>query len=244
MEEWFSDRELYHKIGYLIATGVKIEFLLKQIKNKKLFKEFLGVEIKKRVTIDLKNLEYKNGQVKNVLLLHNIQTMLNFKKETSRFPFDRYKTEKWDIEHIHAIATDVNVKKEDQASWLNLNFVPTPMHTNEVLDKKIDTIKNTKNPIEDKDFEEIVGYVLGEEDNNIRNLCLLDRSTNRSYKNDSFKAKRQKIIKNEKIGVFIPICTKNVFMKYYSEELKHLELWNESDRESYLDNINSIIFQN
>lgn len=244
MEEWFSDRELYHKIGYLIATGVKIEFLLKQIKNKKLFKEFLGVEIKKRVTIDLKNLEYKNGQVKNVLLLHNIQTMLNFKKETSRFPFDRYKTEKWDIEHIHAIATEVNVKKEDQVSWLNLNFAPTPMHTNEVLDKKIDTIKNTKNPIEDKDFEEIVGYVLGEEDNNIRNLCLLDRSTNRSYKNDSFKAKRQKIIKNEKIGVFIPICTKNVFMKYYSEELKDLELWNESDRESYLDNINSIIFQN
>lgn len=244
MEEWFSDRELYHKIGYLIATGVKIEFLLKQIKNKKLFKEFLDVEIKKRVTIDLKNLEYKNGQVKNVLLLHNIQTMLNFKKETSRFPFDRYKTEKWDIEHIHAIATDVNVKKEDQVSWLNLNFAPTPMHTNEVLDKKIDTIKNTKNPIEDKDFEEIIGYVLGEEDNNIRNLCLLDRSTNRSYKNDSFKAKRQKIIKNEKIGVFIPICTKNVFMKYYSEELKDLELWNESDRESYLDNINSIIFQN
>lgn len=46
------------------------------------------------------------------------------------------------------------------------------------------------------------------------------------------------------MGVFIPICTKNVFMKYYSKELKHLDLWNESDRESYLENINSIISQN
>lgn len=245
LEEWFSDRELYHKIGFLIATGVKIQFLLNKIKNKKEFKRFLNDEIKKKVTVDLNNLEYKNGFVKNVLLHHNIQTMLNFDKETSRFPFDRYKTDKWDIEHIHAIATEVSVKKESQAEWLHLNFVKTDSrHSNESLNKKIEMIKTTKNPIEDKDFEEIVAYVLGEEDNNIRNLCLLDRGTNRSYKNDSFKAKRQKIIENEKKGVFIPICTKNVFMKYYSKKLEHLELWNESDRESYLENINSIISQN
>lgn len=245
LEEWFSDRELYHKIGFLIATGVKIQFLLNKIKNKKEFKRFLNDEIKKKVTVDLNNLEYKNGFVKNVLLHHNIQTMLNFDKETSRFPFDRYKTDKWDIEHIHAIATEVSVKKEAQAEWLHLNFVKTDSrHTNESLNKKIEIIKTTENPIEDKDFDEIVAYVLGEEDNNIRNLCLLDRGTNRSYKNDSFKAKRQKIIENEKKGVFIPICTKNVFMKYYSKKLEHLELWNESDRESYLENINSIISQN
>jgi len=245
LEEWFFDRELYHKIGFLITAGVKIQFLLNKVKNKKEFKRFLNDEIKKKVTVDLNNLEYKNSFVKNVLLHHNIQTMLNFDKETSRFPFDRYKTDKWDIEHIHAIATEVSVKKEAQAEWLHLNFVKTDSrHTNENLNKKIETIKTTKNPIDDKDFDEIVGYVLGEEDNNIRNLCLLDRGTNRSYKNDSFKEKRKKIIENEKMGVFIPICTKNVFMKYYSKELKHLDLWNESDRESYLENINSIISQN
>ncbi len=245
LEEWFSDRELYHKIGFLIAIGVKIQFLLNKIKSKKEFKRFLNDEIKRKIKVDLNNLEYKNGFVKNVLLHHNIQTMLNFDKETSRFPFDRFKTDKWDIEHIHAIATEVSVKKESQVEWLNLNFVKTEFrHTNESLNKKIEIIKTTKNPIEDKDFNEIIAYVLGEEDNNIRNLCLLDRGTNRSYKNDSFKAKRQKIIENEKKGVFIPICTKNVFMKYYSKKLEHLELWNESDRESYLENINSIISQN
>lgn len=245
LEEWFSDRELYHKIGFLISTGVKIQFLLNKIRNKKEFNRLLNDEIKKKVTVDLNKLEYKNGFVKNVLLHHNIQTMLNFDKETSRFPFDRYKTDKWDIEHIHAIATEVSVKKEAQAEWLLLNFVKTDSrHFNESLNEKIEIIQTTKNPIENKDFDEIVGYVLGEEDNNIRNLCLLDRGTNRSYKNDSFKAKREKIIENEKKGVFIPICTKNVFMKYYSKKLDHLELWNESDRESYSENINSIISQN
>jgi uncharacterized protein with ParB-like and HNH nuclease domain len=243
IEEWFSERELYHKIGYLIATGVKMEFLLKKVKNKKEFKRFLDSQIKNKVNIVLIDLEYKNRPVKDVLLLHNIETMLNFKKETSRFPFDRYKTEKWDIEHIHAIATEVHVNKESQVSWLLDNFVKTPQHTSEVLNEKIETIKNTKNPIEDKSFEEIVGYVLGEEDNTIKNLCLLDRGTNRSYKNDSFKAKRRKIIESEKRGIFIPICTKNVFMKYYSDELKHLELWNEADRGNYLNNIETVIYQ-
>lgn len=239
LEEWFSDRELYHKIGFLIATGVKIQFLLKKVKNKKEFQRYLNEEIAKKVTVDLNNLEYKNAAtVKNVLLHHNIQTMLNFEKETSRFPFDRFKTDKWDIEHIHAIATEVNVNKEAQAEWLHQNFVKTDArYTIESLNKKIELIKTTKIPTEDKDFDEIIGYVLGGEDNNIRNLCLLDRGTNRSYKNDSFKAKRKKIIEKEKMGVFIPICTKNVFMKYYSKELENLDLWNESDRESYLENV-------
>jgi uncharacterized protein with ParB-like and HNH nuclease domain len=242
VEEWFCDRELYHKIGYLIATGVKMEFLLKEVKYKKEVKRFLDTQIKNKVNVVLSDLEYKNGPVKNVLLLHNIETMLNFKKETSRFPFDRYKTDKWDIEHIHAIATEVNVNKDNQVSWLLDNFVKTPLHTDEVLNEKIETIKHTKDPIEDKSFEVIVGYVLGDEDNSIKNLCLLDRGTNRSYKNDSFKAKRRKIIENEKRGVFIPICTKNVFMKYYSDELKHLELWNEVDRGTYFNNIKTVIY--
>ena len=240
MEEWFTDRILYHKIGYLIAVGIKIESLLQINKNKKEFNTFLDEEIKKKVNVNLENLEYKNGYVKNVLLHHNIKTMLNLEMETSRFPFDRFKTEKWDIEHIHAIATEVSVKKEDQAKWLDLNYIkPTPEVPH--LKQKIEAIQLSRNSVDDEDFKEIVHYILGEEDNNIRNLCLLDRGTNRSYKNDSFKAKRKKIIENEKNGVFIPICTKNVFMKYYSNDLKDLELWNDEDRSCYSLDIQSKI---
>jgi len=71
---------------------------------------------------------------------------------------------------------------------------------------------------------------------------LLDRGTNRSYKNDSFKNKRNKIIENEKNGTFIPVCTRNVFMKYYSKELKDLEIWNENDRADYLDDLKRVVY--
>ncbi len=243
IEEWFTDRELYHKVGYLVATNTDIKKLLKEVENKtkKDFKIFVDDEIKKKVNVDFTNLEYHKGPVLNVLLLHNIQTMLNLDQETSRFPFYRFKTEKWDIEHIHAIATDVKVKTEEQANWLENNFCKTLIHTNEDLNNQIKNIIVNKKFVEE--FTEIISYVLGEEDNGIRNLCLLDRGTNRSYKNASFKFKRKEIIEAEKKGVFIPICTKNVFMKYYSNELKDLELWNDSDRESYFNNIETTIKQ-
>lgn len=245
IEEWFTDRELYHKIGYLIATGEEIKELLKEVRNKRKqeFSNLIDIKIAEKVECDnLEELEYGNKLIKNILLLHNIKTMLSNENETSRFPFNIYKKEKWDIEHIHAIATKVKVKEEDQKSWLINNFVETEQHNNSKLNDQIKDIKNNNIPFSVEDFQSIIEYVLGDEDNSIRNLCLLDRGTNRSYKNDSFKNKRNKIIENEKKGTFIPICTRNVFMKYYSKELKDLELWNENDRKDYLDDIKRVIY--
>jgi len=244
IEEWFTDRVLYHKIGYLISTGEEIKELLKEVKNKQKqeFRKLLDIKIAEKVKCNnLEELEYKNPLVKKVLLLHNIQTMLNNKEETTRFPFVRYKTENWDIEHIHAIATEVKVKYEDQNSWLINNFVKTDQHTNLELNLQIENAINEINQIAEDDFQSIIEYVLGDDDDNIRNLCLLDRGTNRSYKNDSFKNKRNKIIENEKNGTFIPVCTRNVFMKYYSKELKDLEIWREYDRSDYFDDLKSVV---
>jgi uncharacterized protein with ParB-like and HNH nuclease domain len=248
IEEWFINRELYHKTGYLIATETKIIDLLKECKNKQKqkFRKLLDIKIGEKIQFeDLEKLEYpNNAKIKNILLFHNIRTMLSNTNETSRFPFNRYKLEKWDIEHIHAIATDVKVKKEDQKVWLEKNFVEDKEHQIKELNKKIADIKNDMF-IDDEDFKSIIEYVLGEPDNSIQNLCLLDRRTNRSYKNDSFKEKRRKIIENEKQGTFIPICTKNIFMKYYSKELIDLELWNEyTDRKPYLNSINETLRSN
>ncbi|EAH6309418.1 hypothetical protein EII59_08760, partial [Campylobacter jejuni] len=42
---------------------------------------------------------------------------------------------------------------------------------------------------------------------------------------------------DEKTGKFIPLCTKNVFMKYYSEnfdDAKNIYFWTSSDQDSYL----------
>jgi hypothetical protein len=245
LEEWYNDRELYHKIGYLIAVGTDIKNILneKDGKSKTEFRYSIDQEIKSKFEkVKLKELEYNEEYVRKILLLHNIQTMLSNENETTRFPFDRYKKESWDVEHIHAIATEVKVKKEKQAEWLNNNFIKTENHKNEELNKQIEFIKSG-NTIDENKFEAIISYVLGEEDNSLQNLCLLDSKTNRSYKNDSFKEKRKKIIKREKEGTFIPICTKNVFMKYYSNNVKDIELWNESDRKSYFEEIQNVISQ-
>jgi len=246
LEEWHNDRELYHKIGYLIAIGTNIKNILKEKKEKSKteFANWINQEIKSKFrNVNLEEIEYNGGYVREILLLHNIQTMLNNKNETNRFPFYRYKKEFWDVEHIHAIATEVKVKQENQIEWLKNNFIKTENHQDEDRNNQIEQIINSENQIDENDFDYIIDYVLGEEDNSLQNLCLLDRGTNRSYKNDSFKEKRKKIIEREMEGTFIPICTKNIFMKYYSTTVKDIEVWNETDRTSYFEKIQEVISQ-
>lgn len=246
LEEWFYDRELYHKIGYLIAIGTNIKDILKEKKEKSKteFANWIKQEMESKFkNTNLEEVEYNGKYVREILLLHNIQTMLNNENETNRFPFDRYKKESWDVEHIHAIATEVKVKKENQVDWLDINFIKTDNHQEENINNKIEQIIKSGNTIDENEFDDIIDYVLGEEDNSLRNLCLLDSGTNRSYKNDSFKKKRKKIIEREIEGTFIPICTKNVFMKYYSANVKDIEVWNENDRTSYLEKIQKVINQ-
>lgn len=246
LEEWYSDRELYHKIGYLIATGTNIKNILKEKieKSKTEFSNWINQEIESKFKkLNLEEVVYKGRYVREILLLQNIQTMLNNENETNRFPFDRYKKESWDVEHIHAIATEVNVKIENQVEWLKNNFIKTDNHQDKNRNNQIDQIINSGNTIDENQFKDIIDYVLGEEDNMLRNLCLLDSGTNRAYKNDSFKEKRKKIIEREIEGTFIPICTKNVFMKYYSANVKDIEVWNENDRISYFKKIQKVINQ-
>jgi len=246
LQDWFDDRVLYHKIGYLVTIGEDIKELIKEYQSNT--KESFLVSINEKITskftnIQLDEIEKGNGNIRSILLLHNIQTMLNNKKENSRFPFNRYKKEKWDIEHIHAIASEAKVKDdiEEQKRWLKDNYEENDSNKNEDLEKRIDALLKGGATTKDENFQEIIEYVLGEEDNRLRNLCLLDEGTNRAYKNDSFKKKRKKIIEREKKGTFIPICTRNVFMKYYSEELIQLGQWSEKDREAYLNDIKDIL---
>ncbi|MBW7843836.1 MAG: DUF262 domain-containing protein [Ignavibacterium sp.] len=246
LEEWYNDRELYHKVGYLIAIGTDIKNILKEKseKSKTEFANWINEEIKVEFrNVNLEEVEYNGKNVREILLLHNIQTILNNENETNYFPFDRYKKEFWDVEHIHAIATEVKVKQENQIEWLKNNFIKTENHQDDDKNNQIEQIINSSNPIDENDFDDIIYYVLGEEDNSLQNLCLLDRGTNRSYKNDSFKEKRKKIIEREMEGTFIPICTKNIFMKYYSTNVKDIEVWNEVDRKSYFKKIQEVINQ-
>ena len=95
--------------------------------------------------------------------------------------------------------------------------------------------------IDDARFDSVYRQIKTEfkEDNEpskcaISNLALLDSATNRSYKNAFFPIKRRIILQNDKQGTFIPICTKNVFMKAYSARFDEVMYWNKYDADFYL----------
>ena len=118
-EEWFEDRNLYHYIGFLIEYKSDIKKLMdaSTSMNKT---QFLDVFIKKEISekiagINLDDLSFNDskGNVKKVLLLFNILTVLQDKKSDMRFPFNKYKVEKWDIEHVCS-QTDKLITDEGQ----------------------------------------------------------------------------------------------------------------------------------
>lgn len=97
----------------------------------------------------------------------------------------------------------------------------------------------------------------GEDDNermHIWNLALLDEKTNKSYHNSIFSVKRSFVIYKEqgihctlgddgvvnidgKSVAFVPICTKQAFMKYYTADVNALMAWTRLDAKAYLKDI-------
>lgn len=74
--------------------------------------------------------------------------------------------------------------------------------------------------------------------NSIGNLVLLNSKINRSYKNAIFPVKRMVIVEESKKNTFIPVNTKNAFLKYYnSDETGTLNQWNIDDYENYTSHI-------
>ena len=63
--------------------------------------------------------------------------------------------------------------------------------------------------------------------------------------NALFAVKRKTIIERDKGAVFIPVCTKNVFLKMYSNEvgLKNMQRWDTVDAECYLDEIKRVLIK-
>jgi hypothetical protein len=271
IEEWYHNRELFHLIGFLIETGIDLNSLITKSKeiNKTDFITHLKKLVKLKLTgIDLDKLDYTNSNdkraIKMVLLLFNIQTILSTEKAEMRFPFNRFKKDKWDLEHISS-QTDKRIDAKKRKLWaldllefytgLNLtNDSEQYYNQEETLLEIIQTLEDgtkdicknliaifeaerTDDEVFDKIFNEIRKSF--EEDkikdiNSISNLSLLDESTNRSYGNAMFPIKRKRIIENDKSGLFVPICTKNLFLKYYSKQIKDSMHWKQTDADDYL----------
>lgn len=247
--EWFNNPLIHNKVGFLIYCNLE-NYALRDILDKyneitkSEFEVFLNAGIKTFVGnlgTDLDKLEYKNNQstLRKVLLLHNIETMNQNKSDDSKFPFTKFKDKKngWDIEHIGSIAEKLPELEAHRKVWID----EASQYIND--EGLLFRCNNWSNDTFTDLFYDIVSYFEGSnsiaEDttNSLGNLALLDSKTNRGYKNSVFPEKRSKIIIKDKNGQFIPICTKNLFMKYYSDNTEHLYFWTQQDRVDYLKNI-------
>lgn len=247
LKEWYLDNNYYHLIGYIVCAGIhSISEMLDINKgnNKDKFDEKIKTSIKTKINWNgIDSISYGDYKIKNILLLHNIITLCNLNNERTRFPFDKYLKENWDIEHIHAHG-DKTPNAKLRKEWLKeiIEFI-----TDEDLSKKAESFNEFENNdafdelyrnIEDNLFSE----KYDEAENLISNLTLLDAGTNRGYGCSPFAQKRKVIIEKDKDGKFIPVCTKNVFQKYYSKEHPpQMTLWGEQDKTTYLEDIKATL---
>ena len=124
--EWYNNRSLYHRIGYLLEYGNDETVLsLKDcLKGKK--KDAQLEELTKRIKDSLSSVKpdklfYKNPELSQVLFLYNAMAEDKRIGSTARFSFADYKNVKrqyngWDQEHI-ASNTDAVAKKGEHKKF-------------------------------------------------------------------------------------------------------------------------------
>lgn len=243
--EWFNDRLLYHKIGFILNTqivDVKTLYEKSSKMQKKDFLDYLDDVIKSFYRKDcLLDLDYEDKHTNSVLLLYNILTMLQNSHEGSYFPFDTFKLLKWNKEHIASIKE--TIPKNNRNDWLSdvRCYIDTDKPESSSLFTEIDEclLDSTFDdddifiPLFYKITDHFNQYMSNDDINGISNLALLDESTNKSYKNAVFPLKRKRIIDLDKSGEFVPLCTKNTFLKYFSDYPPKISFWSQDDREMY-----------
>ncbi len=219
----------------------------------------------KYLTCDsIDGLEYGSKFVFRLFLLFNVETS---RQKNQRFAFDSFKKEQWDIEHIDSQNNASLVEREDRLRWLkNVAFVLElesklnerranaiqllefckeliPRYETDVKDIKDDYTSFSKRALE---YFSSSNRAIDNKDS-IGNLTLLDCKTNREYQDAPFPYKRYRIIEEDKAGNrFIPIGTRNVFLKYYSNsdtESSFIDStrWSMPDLYGYLKEIHKII---
>lgn len=263
LKEWYSDHDFYHKIGYLIASNSKklIDILNDYSdKSKTEFRKYLDKRIKE--SIDFKkpyeelDYEHDNDAIRRLLLLFNVESVRQIDERKRRFPFGRHKKENWSLEHIHAQHSRGLQTNEKVKEWLNAHIksLRTIGNQDKLISDMNDLIKeieeNPKRAKVNERFEPIqenVVRVLSPEGegsdyiHQLSNMALLSSGQNSAVSNYTFDAKRHLILEMDKKGLYIPFCTKMVFMKYYSSDDTNLHFWGKNDRDAYSKAINEVL---
>lgn len=264
--EWYKQKNLYHKIGYLITIGEDLRQLIESSLNSKknAFENHLDRLIRKSVNFDIAGLSYeKNGdykKIERVLLLFNVESIRSNESITEFYPFKFHKSTSWSLEHIHAQNSeglDKN-KKEPWLLWLSYHKDLIQEVIEEARDSEKISVLNSliaeidaldQDKITWEKFSSLSGRIakpfsdeqngLHEDAHSISNLALIGQAYNSALNNSVFEVKRRAIIKMDREGKYIPICTRRVFLKYYNPKpsTEHYYFWGHEDRKNYMSEI-------
>ena len=262
LEEWYHDQNLFHLVGFLINEGESILELIRigQNHRKGAFFDVLKERIWRRIGQDeelrgstlteargavdeqLGALEYPDPRIKSILLLFNIASIIENERSIVRFRFDYFKKESWDIEHIRSITEQRPRSNIDKKPWLEVvcRYFEHIGDADNLRDEAHEMLYQ-QDYTDDDAFETLYTKIVGhfgeeeesEAENGIGNLALLDRGTNRGYRNAVFPIKREELLRRDKAGTFVPLCTRNAFLKAYSEKVDKMLYWGQEDQNCY-----------
>ena len=266
---WFADHELYHLIGLLVQKDNSLQEICNYSNQvtKSSFREWLQNQVKEKFNPDtIDDLEYgkDNSKIERLLLLFNVLSAIETKdNQKIRFPFYRYSSQSWSLEHINAQHSDDPMKDPNNIiRWINettteLENIKRIEDLDEIaddikeledlkifIDQRKGTLKDNRTHIDkfNRIKEKIEDFFSMEEEemHSIENLALLSSADNSSLNNAIFPIKCKRLFQLEKEGSFIPECTKNVFLKNYSKSYTPPYRWSKEDREDYMNEINRV----
>ena len=262
IKEWYNDSELYHKIGYLILVDqCSLQTMIEESsqKGKSDFKSTLNEYIANSINFNKEyhDLSYDNKSdypsIEKLLLLFNVQSVFQNGDKSMRFPFDKHKNKKggWSLEHIHAQQSEGLNTKALWNEWLDLHVQSLKNidgTQNAALIEEIESRNKENITVESFNawFEKMIQALNLEQNidyiHMLSNMALLGTFDNSALNNSTFDVKRDKIIEMDKNGDYIPICTRRVFLKYYTPSDKNqLHFWGKADRDAYVEAMNATL---
>jgi hypothetical protein len=195
-----------------------------------------------------------------LLLLMNVETVRRVKDSTERYSFRRYREGAWSLEHIHAQHAEGLTKAAQWKEWLRLHreaLAEVPSlgeQDREALLARIDALVARINTVggeverRKEDFQNLardvtVAFTLDDASSaasahsvhSVTNLALLASADNAALSNAVFEVKRRRILEIDRKGAYIPVATRQVFLKYYTDaDAQQIHFWSTQDREAYL----------
>lgn len=272
--KWHENVHKHNFIGYLIENGEDLANIYSSPDLETKIRKGLGLE-----NVDeIDTLRYYDNEgykkIRKVLLLFNVLTCDKFGQ---KFPFNLYRDNTFDVEHVNSQTDNPIEKIDEKIAWVKQQAIPclwidrNETDTNGILtsgareardlitegvqflrDVKLNNNRDTGSKF--KGYRTAVEYYYASGNRNtgmfekdaIGNLALLNSSINREYKNALFPQKLRTLKRSDQEGVYIPLCTKYMFLKYYSNTQANVSAfsmmrWRQEDQDEYTEAIKESI---